>query len=76
MHSLNHSFNFINYPCKSVNHPSKLPNNLSNIYYYNGILWSLQGEFGKSEVLITKSTDARGILNPQSVIPRAPGGLG
>ena len=35
---------------------SKCPNNLSNFYHSHGKLCQLQGEFGKSEVLITKST--------------------
>ena len=35
-----------------------------------------QEEFGKIKVLITKSTDARRILKPQSVIPRELGELG
>ena len=36
----------------------------------------MQGEFDKSKVLITKSTGTRGMLKPQSVIPRELGGLG
>ena len=35
-----------------------------------GVFRKIQEEFGKINVLITKSTDARGILKPQSVIPR------
>ena len=41
-----------------------------------GVFRKIQEEFGKIKVLITKSTDARGILKPQSVIPRESGGLG
>ena len=41
-----------------------------------GVFRKIQEEFGKIKVLITKSTDARGILKPKSVIPRESGGLG
>ena len=44
--------------------------------YLEGVFRQIQEEFGKIKVLITKSTDARGILKPQSVIPRESGGLG
>ena len=38
-----------------------------------GVFRKIQEEFGKIKVLITKSTDARGILKPQSVIPQESG---
>ena len=53
---------FINTPRKHHNHPPK-PRQIHR-------------EFDKSKVLITKSTGARRILKPQSVIPQELGGLG
>ena len=44
--------------------------------YIEGVFRQGQEDFGKIKVLITKSTDARGILKPQSIIPRKEGGLG
>ena len=52
MRGLLHRVITINHPCHEV--------------YKEGVFRQIQEEFGKIKVLITKSTDARRILKPQS----------